>query len=253
MNVISIVSVAGGLAVAALSVVLTHLLDRRRERIKRAEQNADTMVRYRDPLLWAAFDLQSRLYNIVYAFRLEKARERRGFIRSFLVEGSQWHRHYALTNTAYVIAEYLCWAEMLRQNAGFLDLGHRKLTREVMAQLWRIGEILNTGRLDSRFRIFRGEQRAIGELMIAQEADLAQSRCMGYASFCRRLDEDDQFTAYFSRLFHGIEGLSEYPELEVAELALLQNELIVLIDILDPQQLRFPKERRTKIRLIEAL
>jgi AAA ATPase-like protein len=63
------------------------------------------MSRYREPLLRAAFHLQSRVYNIV-----EQA-----FLLRYLQRGSPAEQEYACRNTMFVLAEYLGWVEMLRR------------------------------------------------------------------------------------------------------------------------------------------
>ncbi|MEU9096755.1 hypothetical protein [Streptomyces sp. NPDC048361] len=57
--------------------------------LERHTAQQDLMGRHRDPLLWAAFDLQSRLYNIVD----------RGFLRVYFRDGSDRERAYARRST----------------------------------------------------------------------------------------------------------------------------------------------------------
>ena len=63
------------------------------------------MSQVRDPLLWAAFDLQSRIFNIVDQF----------FLRAYFLHGSEEERAYAKRSTVFVFAQYLAWMEIVRR------------------------------------------------------------------------------------------------------------------------------------------
>lgn len=56
------------------------------EKIKQVAQKQDRIASYSEPLAQAAYDLQSRVFNI-----LEK-----GFLSAFLVNGDERERRYAL-------------------------------------------------------------------------------------------------------------------------------------------------------------
>jgi hypothetical protein len=60
-------------------------LERQRQQASKEEQLEQVMSRYREPLLRAAFDLQSRLYNIV----------KQHFLGSYLNRGSAAEQEYA--------------------------------------------------------------------------------------------------------------------------------------------------------------
>lgn len=66
------------------------------------------MSQVRDPLLWAAFDLQSRIFNIVDQF----------FLRAYFLHGSEEERAYAKRSTVFVFAQYLAWMEIVRRRGG---------------------------------------------------------------------------------------------------------------------------------------
>jgi hypothetical protein len=152
-------------AVALLSVVLSvwsarstarlqDELEQRRQQGSKEELVEQVMSRYREPLLRAAFDLQSRIYNIV----------RQRFLARYLQQGGEDDQRYACHNTMFVFAEYLGWVEILRRGVQFLDLGDVRRNRLLVERLEAIGTILST---DRAFQgavpcIFRGEQRAIG-------------------------------------------------------------------------------------------
>jgi len=163
--VVAVLSSAVALASVAISVWsarstarLQNELEERRRQASKEELVEEVMSRYREPLLRAAFDLQSRIYNIVG----------QGFLHRYLQLGDPANQEYACRNTVFVVAEYLGWVEILRRGVQFLDLGDVRRNQLLVERLEAIGTILST---DRQFqgavpRMFRGEQRAVGELMM---------------------------------------------------------------------------------------
>jgi len=199
------------------------------------------MGRYRQPVLRSAVDLQSRFYNIV---------ENR-FLRRYFSTGSgasESDRAYATTSTLYVIAEYLGWVEILRREVQYLDLGDLEANRRMTDLLEEITSLFLTDRIDDAFRLFRGEQRAIGEIMlIARPSDeLVRYECMGFAAFTQELESDD-FSKWFARLTSDVERLANREDVRERRVLQLQSALIDLIDFLDPDCARVPASRRQKI------
>jgi hypothetical protein len=100
------------------------------------------------------------------------------------------------------------------------------------------------------FRIFRGEQRAIGECMIepAMADDKTSTRqCLGYAAFTVKLKQDPNFTCWFTQLGKDIDELAAQSEPSYGRLITLQRELIDLMNFLDDPPRRFPAKLRTKL------
>src|SRR5688572_12640357 len=119
--------VAGGISVlsAVYTTRLANRLEAERHARTKAEQLDELMDRYRDPLLQASFDLQSRIYNIA----------EQGFLRRHYLEDSEASREYACENTLYVLAEYLGWVEILRREVRFLELGDEVANRDWASRL----------------------------------------------------------------------------------------------------------------------
>ncbi|MFB7247270.1 hypothetical protein CW362_32185 [Streptomyces populi] len=92
-------------------------------------------------------------------------------------------------------------------------------------------------------RLWRAEQRAIGELMVHPEGAPGRRRCLGYAEFCEKLDRDEVFQRWFAPLLADIDRLAEDTAPAASRLAELQQILITLIDVLDPKAERFPQFR----------
>src|SRR5579859_6811887 len=65
-------------------------LQQRRDQASRAERLEDVVSRYRDPLLSAAFELQSRIYNLVL----------RAFA-GYLHSGDEGEKSYAVNSTLF--------------------------------------------------------------------------------------------------------------------------------------------------------
>ncbi len=203
---------------------------------RKLEERADLMGQVRDPLLWAAFDLQSRVYNIVA----------QRFLRVYQQSGAAEHKAYAQRNTLFLFAQYFAWVEIIRRSVHFLDLGSAKENREIVNHLSGVSSILTSGSFpDLSFLVFRGDQRAIGEIMIESRSPEGLG-CMGYAAFCANLDTEDAFADWFKTLMRDIDELvaDETPR---PRLITLQHRLIDLINFLDPDSIRFPDWHRDKV------
>ena len=83
-------------------------LQQRRDQASKAAHPEEVVGRYREPLLSAAFELQSRIYNFVL----------RGFA-GYLRSGDDDEKRYAVNSTLFVIAQYLAWTEALRRGVQF--------------------------------------------------------------------------------------------------------------------------------------
>jgi hypothetical protein len=203
----------------------------------KAEQLRELMGRYRDPLLHSAFDLQGRLYNIAELQFLEKYHR----------DGTPETKAYATDNTLYVIGEYLGWVEIIRREVRFLDLGDELANRDWNKCLRAVRETFLDSRMaEAVLRLFNGEQRAIGEVMIDRAAggDDRGMECIGYAEFVARLD-DPTFSRWFTRLRGDVETLLD--EGRRGRLVRLQHALIDLMDQLDEDHVRFATDVRRKL------
>jgi hypothetical protein len=243
--IVALVSGAVALATSAVtlfSISLTASATRSVEREKlrleeqqniRAEQRSKSaqaeriLERYREPLLRAVFDLQSRLYNTV-----------KGHFLKYYGSTS-----YAVDNTLYVIAQYLAWVEIIRQEVQFLDLGEEEKNKLLNKHLRRIATAFRTDHEESGLRLFEGQQRAIGEIMIVLRTDgeASQRECMGYAAFIMRLQEPE-FKKWFDGLRADIDKLAREEDDNWRPIQ-LQNMLIEFLDFLDEHKRRFPVDR----------
>jgi hypothetical protein len=224
---------------ASRSARLSDELERRRRRETQAEAAERILHQYRDPLLDAAQTLQGRIYNIV----------RQNYLGRYLHCGDADEERYARNYTLYAIGEYLCWVEIVRRELRFLDLGNIERNRKLLAHLTQLQFVFQTDRVKSPFRIFRGRQRAIAELMMVptNAAEGPRTECVGYAAFDRRLDSDPAFAAWFARLSDDIDVVARSTDADNIRLFQLQRELIDLIDFLDPDAIRIPPDFRARL------
>jgi hypothetical protein len=198
-----------------------------REAASKAEQAAELLDTYRLPVARACFDLQSRIYNIHQGF------------------GGRRDPDYFRLNTMFLIAEFFGWLEIVRQEIQFLDpvteaggLGlHQGLdtVRDLFAETSHrsVGE--------DPFYIYRGEQRAIGELMIVEtpRASGPSRQCRGYASFVSEM-ERPEFASWFERIGREVDGLRGRRSERFAK---IQCALVDVLDVLDPAHVRFTRDR----------
>jgi hypothetical protein len=201
---------------------LDHELDvelhRREALIDRGLVAEDVLTRYREPLAAAAFDLQSRLYNIL---RLD-------FFGKF--GGAHARSEEALRTTLFRLAQYFGWTEILRRDIQFLSFPEAEETRRVASLQSEIARRFLTDEYGEALMIWVDEQRAIGERMIVEEHGKVLS--MGYASF--REHCDDMFAPWRERLRNELQD-------EGARRRLLdvQHLLCDLVETLDRDRVRY--------------
>jgi hypothetical protein len=208
-------------------------IEERRHARDKAEEAEAIISRFREPLLHSAFELQSRLFNVL----------RKDFLGKFYVRGTDREKAYVVDSTAFVVAQYLGWTEVTRREVQFLDMGEMENTRRLAEIQEAIRQLFLLHELGPVLRIFRSDQRAIGELMMVQGPSGPQ--CMGYAAFVR--NEDPTFQHWVGELKKDIAGLHGTLGEATPRLERLQRALIDLVDFLDPDCVRFPREIRGKV------
>ena len=218
-------------------------LARRKKQDDAAEIAQRILHRYRDPLLDAAQTLQSRSFNIVA----------NGYLASYMHCGDPEEEAYARRYTVFAVAEYVTWVEIVRRELRFLDVGDEDRNRQFLARLTQTQVTLQSDKIRGPFRIFRGRQRAIAELMMVPTGatEGPRSECIGYAAFCDRLDEDPDFAAWFTRLLDDVDILVSRDHDD--RIIQLQNDLVDLIDHLDPKQLRIPQTFRQRLNRVSPI
>jgi hypothetical protein len=194
----------------------------RREALIDRELGAeDVLKRYREPLAASAFDLQSRLYNILRLDFFEKW------------GGAHPRAEESLRTTMFRLAQYFGWTEILRRDIQFLSFPEADETRRVASLQSAISKAFLDHGYGEALMIWSDEQRAIGERMIVMEHDDVLP--MGYATFRER--SDDTYRAWLARLKTEIadEGARR-------RLCDVQHLLCDLVETLDPQRIRYEAE-----------
>jgi hypothetical protein len=215
--IIALIALAGSIFSTAATVFFSPMLQARRE----AKVKLET---YREPLLASAFELQSRLHNILGNRFLEK----------FLFDETRAKQDAALQSTLYVFAQYFGWREIIRSEVQFLRFPRDTQTRDTARLLQDIGETFLTDEYGDQFMIWRVEQRALGERMITTAT--GSPRCMGYAEFS---DERETMSEWLDPLERHLKNLGDGGR---RRLAALQHRLLELVNRLDPEHTRYPFE-----------
>jgi hypothetical protein len=206
--------------------------------------------RYQEPLARAAYDLQSRLWNIL----------RGSFLEAYVLESEGRGWLYARDSTVWLVAQYFGWVEIVRREIQFIpfnendhnedDHNENDHSRRLQAALGKVAHVCSTGReiSDDAFLIFRSEQRALGELIIVDGHDAegrTRTSCMGFAAFRTALqDPDSQVAIWFTKLQEDATKIA-HKNVGRERLRHLQHALVDLVDILDPApaHVRFPSDR----------
>jgi hypothetical protein len=196
-------------------------LERLKLSLEAEAQAEEVLKRYREPLAAAAFDLQSRLYNIL---ALE-------FFDNF---GEPHPRaEEAVRTTLFRIAQYFGWTEILRRDIQFLSFPEADDTQRVTELQRNIAKSFLTDDYGEELMIWGDEQRAIGELMIVEEH--GKVLCMGYARF--RKECDGVFAQWRERLRDDVIGEASHERM-----CEVQHLLCDLVETLDDKRVRYSPE-----------
>ncbi|MEA2219487.1 MAG: hypothetical protein QOJ35_2113 [Solirubrobacteraceae bacterium] len=218
------IGLASTLVVGAVAARQTRRLDIERK-LKDRELNAeDVLTKYREPLTTAAFDLQSRCYNIVNLdfFGPEKF--------------GKGHERFAQAQktTLFRFAQYFGWTELLRRDVQFLSFPEAKDTQRVAELQNDIARELAESKDSEILMIWTDEQRAVGERMIVEEH--GKLMCMGYARFC------DDYDAHFKMLCDRMCADLHDPDAK-QRLSTVQALLCDLVRALDQDALRYSEKQ----------
>ena len=168
---------------------------------------------------------------------------RNAFLSTYYSNGSKQEREYAVENTVFLVAQFLGWTELIRQELQFLDLGSDRETRELRSLQHSMYSQLQTHDFGKGFRLFAGEQRAVGELMIDRGGE--QPRCIGFAAFLK--DRDPKVDHWLNPLREDVKNMSIDAKPFAERLINIQHSLIDLLKFLDPNYVYFPEKTRGKI------
>jgi hypothetical protein len=232
--IIAVVSLIGSLVAAGFTGWISFYLDQ----VKRRSEAKALVHKYRDPLMLAAYDLQSRLWGLV----------QQGLLRYTDDENK---KDLIYVYTAFLVGQYLSWTYILRRQAQFL----RFSTDKTNTQLNKIlDSITNEFSLDRHkgedpFMLWRGQQMAIGESMTLSED--GQLYCMGFAAFAVKYESDADFKKWFHPVETGITLLvkasAEGNSVANYRLRRLQHLLIDLVLLLDEDRIASSENKQLKV------
>ena len=208
-----------GFAGGVLAAVVSGFVVMRRYRLERKQRAEEVLARYREPLAAAAYDLQSRLYNIL---ELE-------FLQKF---GDGERAEEALRTTLFRFAQYFGWTEILRRDIQVLSFPRDAETRLVAELQEAVAQCFRDDEYGHELMIWSDEQRAIGELMIIEEHGKVLS--MGYAAFRQRCD--DTFAPWRIRMREELPTESAQTRMRD-----IQNRLCELVETLDSRRVRYTR------------
>ena len=217
--VIAVLALVGTLASAGTATWFAFYSDNR----KILSESEKVLSKYRDPLLLAVQDLQSRLYNILDL----------GFIGG----GKGENPVHTVQYTSFLVGQYFAWIYILRREAQFMRFDTDRNNRAVTKLLNDIAHAFATASFetdDPRFwnlpcMLWRGEQRALGEMMAVPDNN--QLYCIGFAAFHQKWEDDPVFRAWFQPI---VDGLGSKRGARNLRLRRLQHLLVDLAHTLDP-------------------
>jgi hypothetical protein len=233
--------VAGMVALVSAGVSVWGTI--RVEYVKNEIERQKEVSSVREPLARAAFDLQSRLRNILQC----------KFLNTYL-HGNDRETSYVMDNTPYLIAQYFCWTEQTRRETLFIDREKDSKTSQLSTFLDGIDRLWGDDGSQA-FHIFAGEQRQIGESLV--QPGVGAAVCMGYGTFLKSFPQkSDQMIEVLRSDVGSLD--KELTEVTLApsdvsaanRLKEIQNSLVDLLNILDPKNIRYPKVRETKVSTI---
>ncbi|KAF4627081.1 hypothetical protein G7Y89_g11080 [Cudoniella acicularis] len=233
--VIAVVSLIGSLVAAGFTGWISFYIDQ----VKRRTEAKALIHKYRDPLMLAAYDLQSRLWGLVQMNLLRYIED-------------EDKKDLVYVYTAFLVGQYLSWTYILRRQAQFLRFSTDKTNKQLNQILDTITNEFSLDRHQGEdpFMLWRGQQMAIGELMTMEE-EKGQLYCMGFAAFSQKYHNDLEFHKWFQPIEKGIVLLVDAGARGDAvanhRLRRLQHLLIDLVLLLDQERVALGQNKQLKV------
>jgi hypothetical protein len=181
----------------------------------------------REPSVRAINELKSRLWVTITKdarnYHYTKSRGRSG---------------YYIDSTAFLIAQYFAWSEVMRRYIAALDY------QELSKLLDDVSDSFAHG--GPGFQFFRLEQREIGERVLDAEALKGATGNLRYATFVDLVAGAEPHESLV-RLQRTTERLFTHLSDERSRAVRIHNSLVELLDFIDPDTRWIPQDRRAKI------
>lgn len=189
---------------------------RRKQRVERERQ----LSGIRAPAILAMSDLHARLETIATTqaenYRYVKA---------------QGHGDYYIDSTAYLVAHAFAWQEILRRLFASYDFA------ELYERLESLTEAFSHG--GPGFQVYRLEQTEIGQRLITSRDD-DNVVCMSFSNFLDHCEQDD-LPRWLRNLRERVTDLLDNPAEELVRVALIDQALIDVLVLLDPEKRWTPR------------
>ncbi len=185
-------------------------------------------------LLSATHDLQQRLYNFVGRY-------------GYVYIDAENPKDNLTPSTLYRVGQYLAWVVIWKNNQAAAESVLGPKADEIFSKM---GEISQGFSSDKAFhsqilRIFRDVQTELGEYLVEGEGH--QQLCISRSGFNVRLGEQAVRDAFEPIRRDIISLRKEIVERHIDRLILLQNKLIDLLDLLDPEHARIKADERERL------
>ncbi|MGJ5632447.1 hypothetical protein [Nostoc sp. CALU 1950] len=222
---------------------------------KRREANHEVSKKYSRPILFAAAELQDRLWGLTQrqAISPNPSLLREDKDELFSLTFSITKRHY-LTSIIYLFARYFAYIEILKKKVQFIELKKNNDSKS-FAILMKSAEralseeqLINLAKTPMKYdrQIFKLQQAYIGEkLILEKEKELY---CMSFAEFSDKFEifsSEADFKDLIDFLTRAVSNNQE--DFCLSRCCLLLNALVDLINFLDPKCQYVSSKDREKV------
>jgi hypothetical protein len=200
---------------------------RREQRVRQRQ----LLATQRDPAVRAINELQGRLWVILST---EAA--------NYHYVKQQGDAAYYIQSTAFLVAQYFAWSELMRRQIAALDYSDLSLLLEEVSEAFAHG--------GSGFQIYRLEQREIGERLMPQmkaDSDAAIFRSSEFRDMMAAPQPAEKLLTLRDRSQY----LLDHIEREIERASLIQNALVDLLDFIDVERRWVRPNRRRKFSMSE--
>lgn len=223
---------------------------------KRREANYEVSRKYSRPILFAAAELQDRLWGLTQLQAKDEnpilLREDENELLSSTI--SMTKRHY-LTSIIYLFSRYFAYIEILKKEVQFVELKQVNTSKSFASLIKASERALSESELrklsktfiKSDRQVFKLQQAYIGEkLILDRDGELY---CMSFAEFYDKFTDFSNEAAFKDLIDLLNRALSKNPhDFCLPRCCLLANSLVDLINFLDPKcQYISPNDREKVI------
>jgi hypothetical protein len=195
---------------------------RREQRVRQRQ----LLATQRDPAVRAVNELQGRLWVILSARAA-----------NYHYAKQQGEEEYYIQSTAFLVAQYFAWSELIRRQIAALDYNDLSLLLDKVSHAFAHGE--------PGFQIYRLEQREIGERLMTQMKADSDTAIFHYSEF-----RDMMATPKPAKTLLTLRDKSQYLlnhiDKELERATCIQNALVDLLDFIDAEHRWVRPDRRSK-------